>query len=158
MNRAISSFHFPPIKIIFFPLFRFGAAEEFPSVATGICRGCRGLVNPLLADRVPPPGNPLRLSRRFAARLHNHYLTDRRRRLHAATMPPSFDASPSLTPLMTLRRSSTQSQNQSTQTLSSPSPPAERIEPRTEANLVLTTEGWTTSEDEGDDDDDDDGW
>lgn len=43
----------------------------------GLCRGCRGLVNPLHAAQVPPPlNNPLGLVRHSAARCSNYFYTD----------------------------------------------------------------------------------
>ena len=45
-----------------------------PSTPPGICRACRNLQHPMLAAEVPPPQNPLDVSRCFAARCDAFYL------------------------------------------------------------------------------------
>ena len=48
---------------------------ESPPVpsSTGLCHGCNDLLHPYLASRVPPPVNPLGLTRRFVARCRAYY-------------------------------------------------------------------------------------
>jgi hypothetical protein len=73
-NQATSSIH--SLHPDFFDC-SIGAEDTFARVPLGLCRGCRGLVNPLHAAQVPPPlNNPLGLVRHSAARCSNYFYTD----------------------------------------------------------------------------------
>ena len=69
-------------------MFRLSDPVERPTLAPGLCRGCHHLIDSRLASRVPPPQNPLGLSRRVVARLLARRITSDRRR-YAYDGPPT---------------------------------------------------------------------
>ena len=89
------------------------------SFPPGLCRGCRSLLHPHLAWRVPPPNNPIGLTRRFVARCHNYHATARRQ----ANSPSLSDIV-----LARLRRIRNAASSPSPATPPSPPPPSTSAE------------------------------
>ena len=71
----------------------------------GICRGCRLLLHPMYARRVPPPTNPLGLTRRFSARCQAYYYLGSHRTGATAGVMESPVPEPPYTPLQVLAQS-----------------------------------------------------